>query len=81
MASVTVRKLSDGVKEALRVDAARRGISLEAYAREILREASGEVDFRAGNLVELARECFGKEGGVELDLPGRGSGRDLVEFD
>jgi plasmid stability protein len=81
MASVTIRKLPDEVKEKLRVDAARRGISLEAYARKILREASGEGDFRAGNLVELARECFGEGVGVDLDLPSRGSGRELMAFD
>jgi len=81
MASVTIRKLPDEVKEKLRVDAARRGISLEAYARKILGEASGEGGFRSGNLVELARECFGKGNGVDLELPGRGSGRELVAFD
>jgi antitoxin FitA len=80
VASVTIRKLPDGVKEKLRVDAARRGISLEAYAREILGEASGAADAEAANLAEIARECFGKSGGVELELPARGSGRQLVDF-
>lgn len=80
MASVTIRKLPDGVKEKLRVDAARRGISLEAYAREILGEASGSGGRRSGNLVELARECFGEGNGVELELPQRASRRELVDF-
>lgn len=80
MASITIRKLPDGAKEKLRVDAARRGISLEAYAREILREASGAADAGAANLAEIARECFGKSGGVELELPARGSRRELVDF-
>ncbi len=80
MASITIRKLPDVAKEKLRVDAARRGISLEAYAREILREASGAADAGAVNLGELARECFGEPGGVELELPARGSRRELVDF-
>lgn len=80
MASITIRKLPDGAKEKLRVDAARRGISLEAYAREILREASGAADAGTANLAEIARECFGKSGGVELELPARASRRELVDF-
>lgn len=81
MASITIRKLPDGVKERLRVDAARRGISLEAYAREILREASGATTSRVANLAVIARECFGKGEGVDLELPARGSERKLVDFE
>lgn len=81
MASITIRKLPDGAKEKLRIAAARRGISLEAYAREILREASGGGGKRVENLSGLARECFGKGGGVDLELPERGSERELVNFD
>jgi plasmid stability protein len=80
MASITIRKLPDGAKERLRVDAARRGISLEAYAREILREASGSDDPNAGNLTKLAQQCFGKSRGLDLELPARGSGREMVNF-
>lgn len=80
MASVTIRKLPDEVKERLRVDAAKSGVSLEAYAREILREAAGSGGMRVANLVELARECFGADGGVELELPERGSKRGAVDF-
>ena len=80
MASITIRKLPDVAKERLRVDAARRGISLEAYVREILREASGAAASEPMNLGQIARECFGKGGGVELELPARDSGRKPVDF-
>ncbi len=80
MASITIRKLPDGAKERLRVDAARRGISLEAYAREILREASGGDDPNAANLTKLAQQCFGKSRGLDLELPARGSRREIVNF-
>jgi plasmid stability protein len=40
MAQLIVRKLDDGVKERLRSRARRNGRSLEAEAREILREAA-----------------------------------------
>lgn len=81
MTSITIRKLPDMAKERLRVDAARRGISLEAYAREILREASGAADAGSVSLTEIARECFGKGRGVELELPARDSRRRQVNFD
>jgi plasmid stability protein len=80
VASITIRKLPDDAKERLRVDAARSGISLEAYARQILREASGDALSPAGNLAELARGYFGKGAGVDLELPERGSKRENVEF-
>jgi plasmid stability protein len=40
MAQLIVRKLDDGVKERLRARAKRNGRSLEAEAREILREVA-----------------------------------------
>ena len=45
MASLTIRNFSDGAKEALRVHAAKAGISLEAYARRILQNAMMVVLF------------------------------------
>jgi len=81
MASITIRNLPDRTKEKLRVDAAKSGISLEGYARRILKEASGDEEAGGMNLRELARECFGEGDGVDLDLPARGSRRGIVEFD
>ncbi|MFN4102179.1 MAG: FitA-like ribbon-helix-helix domain-containing protein, partial [Pararhodobacter sp.] len=39
MASITIRKLDDRVKEALRLRAARNGRSMEEEARELLEAA------------------------------------------
>lgn len=41
MASLTIRKLDDRVKEALRVRAARNGRSMEEEARELIEAAVG----------------------------------------
>ena len=40
MAQITIRELSDKAKEALRVQAAQSGLSLEAHVRQILQQAS-----------------------------------------
>jgi len=80
MANMTIRDLPDRTKERLRVAAAKCGVSLEAYARQILQEAAQVEGALLLNLGELARECFGAEGGVELELPLRGSGREAVVF-
>jgi len=71
MASITIRKLEDKVKEKLRVLAAKNGRSMEEEARMILREAVAKEREPTKNLVEISRECFGPYGGVELDLPPR----------
>ena len=42
MASITIRKLSEGSKERLRRRAERSGLSLESLARSILDEAASE---------------------------------------
>ncbi len=71
MANVNVRGLSDQTKEALRVRAAKAGMSLEAYARRALtKAATGNVE-EPKPLLELAEKYFGTRHGVELDLPSR----------
>lgn len=42
MASLTVRNIEDDVKAALRLRAARRGVSVESEVRDILRAAARE---------------------------------------
>jgi plasmid stability protein len=39
MATITIRNLKDDVRDALRVQAAKKGLSLEAEVREILEKA------------------------------------------
>ena len=81
MASITIRNLSDQIKERLRRQAARHGISLEAYARQILQQASSAETPGPLDLVALAQTYFGAEGGVDLPLPARGSKREPVDFE
>lgn len=70
MASITIRRLDDSVKAELRVRAARHGRSMEAEAREILKEslaAKPKPDSEL-NLAERIRRHIEPLGGVELTL-------------
>ena len=80
MASITIRKLDDGVKTRLRLRAAENGRSMEEEARVILREA---VASGAGpdNLAAAIRARFAPLGGVELELPPREPAREPPRFD
>ena len=80
MASITIRKLDDGVKTRLRLRAAENGRSMEEEARVILREA---VASGAGldNLAAAIRARFAPFGGVELELPTREPVRPPPKFD
>ena len=80
MGSITIRNLSDQSKESLRVQAAKSGISLEAYVRRILEEVSGHESGKKVNIFELAQGYFGLRGGVDLELPKRDSHRDSRHF-
>lgn len=81
MANITVRNLPDKTKETLRIQAAQSGISLETYARQILKVAANQSDFKPVDIVGLAEQYFGSEQGVDIDLPERGSARQVVDFD
>lgn len=80
MASITIRKLDDGVKTRLRVRAANNGRSMEEEARNILREAV-EREPAPRNLAEAIRARFAPLGGVEMDLPVREPMRDPPGFE
>ena len=81
MASITIRKLPEPTKERLRLRAARSGLSLEAFTRQILQAASQSDQSEAPDLAELARNCFGPEKGIDLALPPRGSNRPPLSFE
>ena len=81
MSSLTIRKLSSVAKERLRVQAARSGISLEAYTRRLLHRAAEETDYPGTDLAKVARQCFGETNGIELKLPPRGKARPPITFD
>src|SRR5215470_17645218 len=70
MATLTIRNVDVGVKERLRVRAARHGRSREAEARSILSEAvAHDRDRPEPNLAEAIRRRFAPLGGVDLELP------------
>ncbi len=78
MASITIRNLDDDIKRNLRIRAAEHGRSMEEEARIILREAVASP--RHGNLATAIHRRFAMLGGVDLDLPPRGSGREVPDF-
>lgn len=69
MAAVSIRGLDEGVRERLRVRAARNGRSMESEIREILTEAVAEPP--SEGLFITLRNRFQEVGGVELDIPPR----------
>jgi plasmid stability protein len=80
MANITIRDLPDNTKESLRVQAAKSGVSLEAYARYILQTASASDVFMQPGILDLADKYFGAKKGVNLELPKRSSEREEVKF-
>ncbi|MDZ7629071.1 MAG: hypothetical protein U5J99_11795 [Parvularculaceae bacterium] len=80
MANINVRGISDRTKEALRVRAAKAGMSLEAFARRALQNAALPEGRGPAPLPELAKKHFGAKGGVELELPPRATKRRPVAF-
>lgn len=81
MASLTIRNLPLTVKERLRVRAAQQGRSMEAEARVILQAALDAPPRPRESLMDIMRELFGPEHGVELELPAREAERAAPTFD
>jgi plasmid stability protein len=66
MATLTIRNLSQSLKERLRVRAAQRGHSMEAEARDILKVALGEAQRPPQrNLCERVHARFAALGGID----------------
>ncbi|MBZ5623116.1 MAG: plasmid stabilization protein [Acidobacteriia bacterium] len=80
MASLTIRRLDDGLTSKLRLRAAHHGRSMEEEAREILRAALSAGSARKGNLATAIRQIFEPLGGVELVIPPRGGFRPPPDF-
>ncbi|NER98824.1 MAG: hypothetical protein F6J86_34205 [Symploca sp. SIO1B1] len=78
MASIIIRDIPDATKEALRVQAAQSGLSLEAYLRHVLKQLSGQDTTANINILDIAQECFGTKHGIDLELPERHSTRFLL---
>ena len=68
--------------EQLRIRAEHNGHSMEAEARTILQEVLTGGNLKTGaDLVEAIRGRFAPLGGVDLDLPPRGSAREPPRFE
>jgi plasmid stability protein len=72
MSTLTIRNLDESLKATLRLEAARRGHSMEQEAREILKRALSGAGPRGG-LGKRVHARFASLGGVELEPPVRRS--------
>ena len=79
LSALSIRNLDDGVKERLRVRAARHGRSMEAEVRAILTDAVAEPG-QSPDPFHTLMDRFGELGGVELDLPPRATRPRAAEF-
>ena len=75
MSTITIHDVSDELTEAMTAYAEANGISVDAYARELLNFAIAERNRGSMKLTDAFRLYFGPNNGVELDLSGRDSGR------
>ena len=81
MTTLTIRKVDPGLRERLRVRAARNGRSMEAELRAILADTlTADQDTRP-NLAEAIQRRFAPFGGVELELPPRTAVRPPPTFE
>ncbi len=74
MASVLIRHVDDALHRRLKASAAAHRRSLEDEVRELLRAAIARQEAPPRqSLTSLARELFGAQAGVDLDIPERGT--------
>jgi plasmid stability protein len=84
VATIVIRKLDETVKRKLQIRAARNGRSMEAEAREMLRESLAKAirDVDEVDIGTAIHRRFAALGGVDLKIPPRTfSTRPLPEFD
>jgi antitoxin FitA len=79
MASITIRKLEDDIKQWLRVRAAQHGHSMEAEVHDILRRVMGE-GAPPRNLAAAIRARVAPSDGVDVDPPAREPMRAPLQF-
>jgi len=73
MASITIRQLDEATKAKLRIRAAYNNRSMEDEARNILRAALADETTNSANLADSIAKRFKKLGGLDLQIPPRGS--------
>lgn len=71
MATLTIRDLDEGLKQALRIRAAQRKRSMEEEVRQILRSVLQAPEAPANDLAQRIRKRFAGLGDVVLALPER----------
>ena len=82
MASITIRRLDDRLKQKLRVRAAERGHSMAEEVRIILQgELDRESTASVKNIGTAIHELFKPFGDVKLDIPPREPVREPPRFD
>ena len=81
MAALTIRKLDEEAERRLRIRAARHSRSIEEEARQILLAELRDEGPRTGNLADAIAAIVDPVGGIEIDVPPRGGGRELPSFD
>jgi plasmid stability protein len=80
MASLTIRGLDETLKSRLRLEAARRGYSMEEAARQILRRALMTPADDVGGLGSRVHEYFVETGAFDLEIPPRSAPRPAPDF-
>jgi antitoxin FitA len=66
VASITIRNIDDRVKQALRVQAAEKGLSMEEGLRQLLETVATNQSSKPLNLAEEFTQRFDPLGGVSL---------------
>jgi len=80
MATLTIRKLDDSIKQSLRIRAAHHGVSMEEEARRILRQELARETGPARLGTAIHRYFARIEAGEELPLPTRSKPRPAPDF-
>jgi plasmid stability protein len=81
MSSITVRKIDEGLKKALRVRAAKHGRSMEDEVRTILRAALATEEAAEHDLGTAIRRRFARFGDLKLEPLPRDTTREPPTFD
>ena len=68
MACLTLRNIPGESLKNLRVTVKRRGVSLEAFIRDLLVREARMGEIRCENVADLALELFGPRHGTDLQL-------------
>jgi antitoxin FitA len=85
MASITIRNIDEGVKQALRLQAARKGRSMEEEARVILAHSVGEASTASpprtmADVMKTVQALVAEAGGFDIVIE-KGPPVDFSEYE